>query len=145
MFGIALAAGALLGAAVAFVSVLVGLRSTPAALPTIDSWTGSVNVAAIAAIVGAIAGLLVGAAAWSLAATVLVLVDLRRRSLVVRAVGVAAGSAVGAGLVLWLLASQPGAMIGTGPRALLSLVAGGLAVAALLVSERVGSSRAQPV
>lgn len=138
VLGIALAAGAILGAVTMFVSVFVSLRVTPAARPDLDSWTGTASVAGVVAVVGAIAGIMVAAAAWSVAALVLVLVNRRWHSLAVRVCAVAVGSALGAGLVLWLLASQPGMTIGAGPLALLSLVSAGLAVSALLVSERIG-------
>ncbi len=140
--GIALAAGASLGAVAVFVSVLIGFRTTPAALPTIESWAGSVAVAAIAGLVGAVAGTIVAAAAWSVAALVLVLVNLRWRSLAVRASAVALGSAAGAALVLWFFASRPGMMLDVGSFAVVAIVAAGLAVVAFLVSERITSSRA---
>jgi hypothetical protein len=87
VFGIALAAGAVLGAGVVFLSALVSLRATPAARPDLDSWLGALGVAAIAALVGAIAGVIVAAASWSVAALVLVLVSLRWRSRAVRVAG----------------------------------------------------------
>ncbi|MFV0374855.1 hypothetical protein [Microbacterium sp.] len=141
VFGIALAVGATLGAVTVFVSVFVSLRATPAARPDLDSWTGAANVAAVAAIVGATAGLIVAAASWSVAALVLVLVTRRWHARVVRVVAVALGSAAGAGLVLWFFATRPGAMLDAGAFAVLAVVAAALAVVALLVSER----RVQPL
>lgn len=136
VFGIALAVGATLGAATVFVSVFVSLWATPAARPDLDSWAGAANVAAVAAFMGAIAGLIVAAASWSVAALVLVLVARRWRVRAVRVAAVALGSAVGAVLVLWFFATRPGVMLDAGAFVVLAVVAATLAVVALLASER---------
>lgn len=136
MLGIALAVGAFLGAAFVFVPVLVSLRSTPAAGPDADSWLGSLGVAVVAAIVGGIAGLIVAAASWSVAALALVLVNRRWRRRSVRVGAVALGGGGGAGLALWSFDTRPGVMLDTGSFAFLTVVAAALAVAALLASER---------
>lgn len=137
MLGIALAAGATLGAATVFISVFVSQRATPAARPDLDSWMGAASVAGVAAVVGAIAGVIVAAAAWSVAALVLVLVNRRWRGLAVRVSAVAVGSAAGAGLALWFLATRPGMMLDARLFTVLIVVSALLAVFALLVSERI--------
>ncbi len=137
VLGIALALRATLGAAASLLTVFVSLRALPSARADLDSWTGAASVAGVAAVVGAIAGIMVAAAAWSVAALVLTLVIRRWRSLAVRVCAVAVGSAAGAGLVLWFFATRPGMMLDAGTFAVLSVVAAALAVVALLVSERV--------
>lgn len=104
--------GVLIGAGFAFVIVLTGLRSAPSAMPDVESWLGSVRVSSVAALVGGIAGAITGAASWSVAALVLSLLDRRKRALPVRASAVGVGSAVGASLVLWFVASRPGVTVG---------------------------------
>ncbi len=136
VLGIAVAIGAGLGAAITFATILAGLRVAPSVTDDLTSWTGSLGVASIAAIVGGIAGALTGAAAWSVAASLLLLVRARRQALPVQAVAVGIGGATGAVLVLSFLATRPGVTLEAGFLVVLAALAAALAVAALLVCER---------
>ena len=137
-FGVAFAVGTVIGGAFVFLVALVEFRSLPSALPDVESWLGSLGVAAIAAIGGSIVGAITGAASWSVAALALLLFRRRQRVLAVRVCTVGIGSAVGAALVLWFFATRPGLIIGVDIIIASSAVAAGLAIVALLVSDRMG-------
>lgn len=136
MFGIALFIGAVIGVTLVFVVFLANFRSMPSAAPNLESWLGAVRVSSVAALVGGVVGALTGGASFSVAALAFLLLR-RRQPLPVRASAIGIGSAVGASLVLWFVASRPSVSVPFETFAVLSAVAAGLAVAALLVTERI--------
>ncbi len=133
--GVAIALGALIGAGVTFVALIVQQQSLPSAQGHPLQWE-IVAYAGVVALAGGVAGMLVGMAAWSIGSAVFLIAERLASHAWVRAVAVGLGSGLGTAIVLIAIASQPG-MSAAGPFVAGAIAAAmALAVGALLITQR---------